>query len=205
MVRYMLRLAMRGRPGIEIIGEAATGPETLDACRRLQPDVLVLDLVLPGLHGFEVVRRLRREKPWIKILVLTGSDERDAELEAVRLGIDGYVEKNSSADDIVDAIEAVAAGTAVAPRRALGLAASSIGSATMKDQSRADGRNLTPREREVLRLIAGGITSRQMASRLNVSLSTIESHIANVYWKLDIRNRVEAAHQAVALGIVHGR
>ena len=203
MVRYMLRLAMAGRPGIEIIGEAADGPETLDACTRLRPDVLVLDLVLPGLHGFEVVRRLRQEKPGIKILVLTGSDERDAELEAIRLGVDGFVEKTSSAEEIAAAIEAVAAGTTA--ERNPNEATSSIRSTRKSNKGADDARRLTPREREVLRLIAEGMTSREMAARLEVSLSTIESHIANVYVKFGIRNRVEAAHQALALGIVNGR
>jgi two-component system response regulator NreC len=206
MVRYMLRLAMAGRSGIEIVGEAADGPETLDACTRLRPDVLVLDLVLPGLHGFEVVRRLRQEKPGIKILVLTGSDERDAELEAIRLGVDGFVEKSSSAEEIAAAIEAVAAGTtAVASVRHPNQATSSMRSTRKSNKGADDARRLTPREREVLRLIAEGMTSREMAARLEVSLSTIESHIANVYVKFGIRNRVEAAHQALALGIVNGR
>lgn len=206
MVRYMLRLAMAGRPDIEIVGEAASGPETLDACSRLGPDVLVLDLVLPGLHGFEVVRRLRKEQPSIKILVLTGSDERDAEHEAVKLGVDGYVEKSSSAEEIADAIEAVATGMRPEPpKRDRKAATSSIGF-TGKDKRGVDNaRKLTPREREVLRLIAEGMTSREMAAHLGVSLSTIGSHIASVYSKFRIRNRVEATQRAVALGVVTGR
>ena len=198
MVRYMLRVAMAGHPDIEIVGEATTGPETLDACSQLRPNGLVLDLVLPGLHGFEVVRRLRQEQPSIKILVLTGSDERDAELEAVKLGVDGYIEKSSSSEEISDAIEAMVAGTAAEPpkrdRKASG-----------KNKQGVDGaRTLTPREREVLLLIAEGMRSREMAARLGVSLSTVESHIASVYSKFQIRNRVEATKRALALGIVRG-
>lgn len=202
----MLRLAVAGHPGIEIVGEAADGRGTLDACRRLRPDVLVLDLVLPGLHGFEVVRRLRQEKSWIKILVLTGSDERGAELEAVRLGVDGYVEKDRPPEEIAHAIEAVATSTGGGAReRHRKTPGSPIGFTKSRDLGVENARKLTPREREVLQLIAEGVTSRQMASRLNVSPSTIESHVASLYSKLGIRSRVEAAQQAVALGIVHGR
>ncbi len=203
LVRYMLRLVMAERSDIEIVGEAADGPETLAVCRRLRPDVLVLDLVLPGLHGFEVVRRLRQEEPWIKILVLTGSDERDAELEAVRVGVDGFVEKSTPAEEIAGAIEAMAAGTGESAReRDPKQAASSTWFTRKNRQGVHDARKLTPREREVLRLIAEGMTSQEVAARLEVSLSTIESHIANVYAKLGIRNRVQAAQQALALGVV---
>lgn len=204
MVRYVLRLAMAGRPAIEIVGETADGRQTLDACTTLRPDVLVLDLGLPGLHGFEVVRRLRREKPRIKILVLTGSDERDARLEAVRLGVDRYFEKNSPLEEIADAIEAVATGTrAVAPGCDQKDSTFSNGF-TRRNQQAEKARELTPRERQVLQLIAQGMTSREMAACLGVSLSTIESHVANVYAKFGIRTRVEAAQQALALGIVRG-
>jgi DNA-binding NarL/FixJ family response regulator len=203
MIRRMVRLACQERPGLEVVGEASSGPEAIELCRRLNPDMVVLDLVLPHMHGFEVIRRLREEGSRARILVLTGSDEWGALLESVRLGVNGFIEKTADPDEIADAIHLVAVGTS-----AFGPAQERAAKLQLLEKARRARRRgevaamLTPRERQILGLIAKAMTTRQMATRLKISQFTVEAHIANLYSKLGVRGRVEAAQRANELGLV---
>jgi DNA-binding NarL/FixJ family response regulator len=202
-VRDMLRLGSEDRPEIQIVGEGADGREALEACARLQPNVLVLDLILPGLDGFEVIRRLHDTGDPPRILVLTNRDDSKAALESIRLGVNGYLEKTAPMETLIDGIVAVGRGEEVFTPAYQQLAHQRL--ATLARQARAAARAeamLSRRERDVLELIAGGLTARQMATRLQLSERTIETHISKVYQKLGVRTRVQAVHRGAALGLV---
>jgi DNA-binding NarL/FixJ family response regulator len=203
MVRDMVRLGCEDDPSLEVVGEAGTGRDALVACRNLEPDVMVLDLLLPGMTGFEVIERLRREGSKIRVLVLTNRDDRDAIFESFRMGVDGFLEKTAPLKEIVRAIATVGKGGQVFRAEHERLAHRHLADMARKARRAASAAlSLTKRERQVLDLITEGLTTRQMASRLMLSERTVETHIANLYDKLDVRTRVQAVHRAAGLGLV---
>jgi DNA-binding NarL/FixJ family response regulator len=203
MVRDMIRLACRDKPNLEVVGEAASGPEALEACRISEPDVVVLDLILPVLDGFEVVRQLRKNGSRAKILILTNRDDQNAIFESFRLGADGFLEKTAPLDEIVSTIEAVAGGHQAFQKEHEVMAHRHLAEMARRARMAAKAASaLTKRERQVLDLITEGLTTRQMASRLSLSERTVETHIANLYGKLEVKTRVQAIHRAAGLGLV---
>jgi RNA polymerase sigma factor (sigma-70 family) len=203
IVRAMVRVACDGRDGLAVVGEAGDGDEALRLAADLQPDVIVLDLILPGMQGLEVAQALIADESAARILVLTATDDKSAVFEALRLGVSGYVEKTASVEEIADAIEAVARGELVFSKELERRAQVQLGEFARKarETARALAR-LTPRERQVLALLAEGLSTRQIAKRLGLSDRTVESHIGNVYQKLDVRTRVQALYRAAGLGLV---
>jgi DNA-binding NarL/FixJ family response regulator len=204
MVRDMIRLGCEGNPAIRVIGEFGEGPEALEACRIDDPDVMVLDLILPGMDGFEVIRKLRQQGSRARVLVLTNRDDHDAVFESIRLGAEGFMEKTAPLEEIVGAIEAIGAGRQVFREDHERMAHRRLAEMARRASKAAKAASiLTRRERQVLELIAEGLTTRQMASRLQLSERTVETHIANLYGKLDVRTRVQAVHRAAGLGLVN--
>jgi RNA polymerase sigma factor (sigma-70 family) len=203
IVRAMVRVACDDRDGLIVVGEAGDGPEALRLAADLQPDIIVLDLILPGMQGLEVAQQLIAGESAARILVLTATDDKSAVFEALRLGVSGYVEKTASVEEIADAIEAVARGELVFSKELERRAQVQLGEFARKarETARALAR-LTPRERQVLALLAEGLSTRQIAKRLGLSDRTVESHIGNVYQKLDVRTRVQALYRAAGLGLV---
>jgi RNA polymerase sigma factor (sigma-70 family) len=203
IVRAMVRVACDDRDGLIVVGEAWDGPEALRLAADLQPDIIVLDLILPGMQGLEVAQQLIAGESAARILVLTATDDKSAVFEALRLGVSGYVEKTASVEEIADAIEAVARGELVFSKELERRAQVQLGEFARKarETARALAR-LTPRERQVLALLAEGLSTRQIAKRLGLSDRTVESHIGNVYQKLDVRTRVQALYRAAGLGLV---
>jgi DNA-binding NarL/FixJ family response regulator len=203
MVRDMIRLGCDDRPGLEVVGEAGTGDEAIAASERLHPDVVVLDLVMPGVDGFEVIRRLRQANNSARVLILTNRDDAEAAFEAMRLDVNGYLTKTTPLDELVDAIEAVGRGEEVFTAALVRLAHSRLGALARRARAAANANAvLSRRELDVLRLIAEGLTARQIASRLKVSQRTVETHISNLYRKLGVRSRVQAVQRAAALDLV---
>jgi DNA-binding NarL/FixJ family response regulator len=203
MIRQVLRLACESRPGIEVVGEAGTGDEALDLANSLAPDVMVLDLTLPGMSGLEVARRLRAEGSAVKILVLTASDDKSDAFQALRVGVHGYVEKSAPIHEVAAAIEAIDSGLTVYSAQSERMAHERLGEFARKARESARAiAALTPREREVLSLIAEGYSTRQIATRLKLSERTAETHISNIYNKLGVRTRVQALYRAAGMGLV---
>ena len=204
MVRDMIRLGCEDRPTIRVMGEFGEGEEALQACRIDDPDVIVVDLILPGMDGFEVIRRLRQQGSRARMLILTNRDDHDAVFESFRLGADGFLEKTAPLDEIVRAIEAVGRGQQVFRKEHERMAHRRLAEMARRARRAAKAASvLTRRERQVLELIAEGLTTRQMASRLQLSERTVETHIANLYGKLEVRTRVQAVHRAAGLGLVN--
>jgi DNA-binding NarL/FixJ family response regulator len=193
-----LRALLDGQYGFTVVGEAADGLKVTGLVERLQPDVLVVDLMMPGLSGLDVTRRVtKRLKTRVVILSMYSSEAHVA--EALRSGAMGYVLKDASAEDLVSAIREAAAG-----RRFLSAPFSndSIETYLKRPDEAGAYESLTPREREVLHLVAEGLTSGEIAGRLFISPRTAESHRANLMRKLGLRSRTELVRFAFQRGIV---
>jgi NarL family two-component system response regulator LiaR len=198
VVREGLRALIRGKPGMELVGEARDGQEAVLQARSLQPDVILMDLVMPGKSGIEAIREIRSENPEARILVLTSFSEDDQIFSAVKAGALGYLLKDSSPQELLEAIRCVYRGESslhptVARKLMLGY---------RQDQSAgADVAALTEREIEVLKLVARGLTNQVIAQRLRVSEGTVRFHVGNVLGKLGLENRTQAALYALREGL----
>ncbi len=203
MARDSIRLACATRPGLSVIGEAGDGRVGLRMILESQPDVVVLDIVLPGMDGLEVARRLTQEGFEGKILVVTGRDDEEIVLATLLLDADGFVPKTAGLDEIADAIQAVGDGASAYSDRYARMAGSKIVSMARNARQRARAsQRVTERERQVLHLLAQGMTTRQVAASMKISERTAETHIANLYRKLSVSTRVQAVNKAAALGLV---
>ncbi|MDT0323510.1 response regulator transcription factor [Streptomyces millisiae] len=191
-----------GEAGMEVVATAGEGPQAVSRARAARPDVLVLDLNLPGLPGAEVCRQLAGE---VRVLVLSASGEQRDVLEAVKAGATGYLVKSASAAELVDAVRRTAAGEPVFTPGLAGLvlgeyrrlAAAAAASTAVAD----DVPHLTERETEVLRLVAKGLTYRQIAERLVISHRTVQNHVQNTLGKLQLHNRAELVRYAIERGL----
>ena len=204
VLRGVVRLACEHTPGLELAGEVGTGEEALEACRSLRPDVVVLDLALPGtLQGLDVARTVRAEGIAGRILVLTGRTDEQALFEAIRAGVDGYLEKTAGVRFIADALLRVGAGERVFTPEQERVAVAELGRLARQARESSGVRaSLTERELQILELVSRGLTVKQVATRLGLSPRTVETHVAKLYRKLGVRNRVQAVSRAAALGIV---
>jgi DNA-binding NarL/FixJ family response regulator len=201
IVRQGLRAILQTEADIRLTGEAADGPETLRLVERRRPDVLVLDLMLPGLNGLEVAREVRRRSARTAVVVLSMHDDPAYVAEAVRAGVAGYVLKDASADELLQAIRTAAGGGrhfSPSVAEAARVAAASRPESAVTDPYQS----LTVREREVLQLTAEGHSSAQIAGRLFISPRTVETHRANLLRKLGLRNQKELIRHAVEKGLV---
>ena len=204
VLRGVIRLACEHSTGLEVIGEVDDGEAALEACRADRPDVMVLDLKLPGrIQGLEVARTIRGEGLPVKILVLTGRTDDQAVFESVRAGVDGYLEKTAGVRFIADALQRVAQGERVfTPDQERGAMAELGRLARQSRLSSGLRATLTPRELEILERVSEGLTVKQVATRLGLSPRTVEAHIAKLYRKLGVRNRVQAISRASSLGLI---
>jgi DNA-binding NarL/FixJ family response regulator len=206
LVRESLATLLGLLDGIELVATASNGEEALAFCGRHQPDVVLMDIRMPRMDGIEATRRLREDQPDVRVIALTTYADDESVLGALRAGARGYLTKDASSEDIHRAILTVAAGAAAldpavqnhvvaalsadAPRPGPGAAATQ----TLPD-------DLTPREAEVLALIAEGLTNAEIAERLFVSPTTIKSHINHVFAKAGLRDRTQAVNYAYRTGL----
>ncbi len=204
VLRGVVRLACEHTPGLALAGEVATGEEAVELCRRLRPDVIVLDLALAGqIQGLDVARTVRAERLGARILVLTGRTDEQALFEAIRAGADGYLEKTAGVRFIADALLRVGAGERVFTPEQERVAVAELGRLARQARESSGVRaSLTERELQILELVSRGLSVKQVASRIGLSPRTVETHLAKLYRKLGVRNRVQAVSRAAALGIV---
>ena len=190
--------AIKERPDLELVGEAGDGREALDEIKRLEPDVAVLDIRMPALDGTQVLGALRRDGLTTEVLFLSAFMEGDLAYRTVAAGAKGYLSKASSRGEICDAIAAVARGeTALAPEVQAGLAE------VIRERERDEGRpQLTPREREVLSLIAEGLSAPEIGRRIHLSPATVKSHLHTLYEKLGVSDRAAAVAEAMRRGLL---
>jgi NarL family two-component system response regulator LiaR len=191
MVRRGLAAFLLAKDDLELVGEAGDGHEALRVCDQVQPDVILMDLVMPGMDGIAATATIRERFPHIQIIALTSFQEEELVQRALQAGAISYLLKNVSADGLHETIRAAHAGqSTLAPEvlRVLRQAAR---------HEPAPGWDLTPREREVLELIVAGLNNPQIAARLTISRSTVKTHVSSILSKLGVASRAEAIRLAL--------
>jgi DNA-binding NarL/FixJ family response regulator len=207
LVRTGFRMILEGADDIEVVGEAGDGHEATELTRTARPDVVIMDVRMPRMNGVEATKRIRQgnQGPTApKILILTTFDLDEYVYAALRAGASGFLLKDTLASDLLSALRAVAAGDSVvapaATRRLVERFLPTAGATDPPDQSKLD--ELTPREREVLGLIARGLSNAEIAQRMHLSEGTVKSHVGRVLTKLGIRDRVQAVIVAYEGGFI---
>ena len=189
--------------GVHIVGEAATGTEAVRLVRERTPDVVVMDLNMPGLTGVEATRQIASFAPLTRVLVLTVSDEDNDVTDAIVAGACGYLLKDSSIDELLRGIRAASVGESIiSPHIAAKVLQRVRAASTLPGGADAIRSELSDRELDVLKLIANGKDNAQIAAELHISPKTVKNHISNILMKLQIENRIQAAVYAVRSGIV---
>ena len=198
VMRDGIRALLSIHDDIEVIGEASEGKEAIEKVREIVPDVVIMDIVMPGMDGMEATRRIVKEIPKAKVLVLTQHDNKEYVLSAIKTGAAGYVPKRALGSELVSAIRAVHRGDSVLyPSAAAALIEDYRQRAEVEPYDR-----LTAREREILKLIAEGHTSQKIADMLIISLKTVLGHRTKIMEKLDIHNRTELIKYAMRKGLI---
>lgn len=207
LVREGFRLILASEQDLDIVAEASDGEQAVDICRALEPDLVLMDVRMPVMNGLEATRKIKRDKPSVKILMVSTRDQTDYLLEAIRSGASGYLFKDSNRQEFVSAIhEAISSDDAPEDRerhiqslqRAL-YEGDRAGPRTYGEELRE---SLTPREKDVLELMVRGDTNPEIARTLLLSRSTVKSHVQHILAKLEVSDRTEATARTVQLGLV---
>jgi len=201
LVRQGIAAMLHSAPDLQVVGEARSGREALEVARRELPDVVLMDVKMPDMDGLEATKKIKEERARTAVIMLTMHDNPSYLRDAVRAGAAGYLLKDVSKDELVDAIRQVATGGAFIESQMLKgmlseMKPSGGGSAT------GVGKNLTKREREILALVAEGMSNREIADKLVLSPETVKSHVAAILEKLNVSDRTQAAIFAVRNGLV---
>ena len=201
MVRGGLRVVLDAEPDIEVVAEAGDGAEALRLGIEADIDLAVLDVSMPKLTGLQVARELHRHRPELRILMLSMHENEQYFFEALKAGASGYVLKSAANRDLIDAVRAAMRGEPfIYPAAASALVRDYLDRAARGEETPSDP--LTPRELEVTKLIAEGLTSEEIADTLIISRKTVDRHRANILEKLGMRNRVELTRYAIRRGLV---
>jgi len=200
MVRTGLATFIRTKADLELVGEARDGQQALHLCEDLEPDVVLMDLVMPRMDGVAATRAIRERWPQVQIIALTSFKDKDMVQDALRAGAISYLLKDVSVDELAKAIRAAHAGRpTLAPEAAQAL----IDVARAVDEGPAPGHDLTPREREVLALMVEGLNNPQIGERLFISVTTVRSHVSSIFSRLGVSNRAEAVALALRNKLVN--
>ena len=199
VLRHGLRMILNEAEGITVVGEATDGLEAVDRAQALAPDVILMDVNMPRMDGVEATRRISAAQPETRVVILTVSDKDRDLIGAIKAGARGYLLKSAESSEVLEAIRRVAAGEAILPPALTGRVLDELASPTPGPSS------LTERELEVLALITEGLSNKEIAAALHVSLNTVKTHVRHILEKLDLRSRSEAAAYAVRAGLVPER
>lgn len=209
VVRQGVRGYLEAQPGITIAGEAANGEQAVRLAANLLPDVILMDLVMPGMDGVEATRRVREVSPGSQVVVLTSFHEDEHIFPAIKAGALSYLLKNVRPDELADAVRGAAQGRAMlhspAASRVLQELRDNLPTAdnsTPKASEQPLAEPLSERELEVLDLIAQGLTNREIAARLYIAVGTVKRHINNIYGKMQVHHRTEAVARARDIGLL---
>ena len=201
IVREGIRALLASSPDLRIVGEAGDGREVIRLAGQLNPDLILLDLCMPGLNGTEVIRYIKRRHPAIRIAILTVHNSEDYIRAALDAGADAYILKQDSASELVTAIRSVQNGkTYLSPSICRQVVSGYLGGAE-KSTSAPSWHTLTPRERQVIKLIAEGHSNKEIARYLSLSHKTVEKHRANMMQKLNLHNAPAVTAYAIANGL----
>ncbi len=198
VVRGGLKLLLDRQPDMEVVGEAADGAEAVAQTLAHRPDIAILDVAMPRLTGLQATREIKRALPDVHVLILSMHDDERYLFEALKAGASGYVLKQKADQDLVDAVRAVARGDSFLTNSALG----SLVREWMADDSSGPREPLSPREQQVLKLLAEAHTSREISEILGLAPKTVEHHRSSILRKLGMRDRVELVRYAIRRGLV---
>jgi len=202
LLRAGLLELLTGEPSIEVVGQASTGREAVERTRRLDPDVVLMDVRMPDLDGIAATRELARAAPRARVLILTTFEQDDYIFGALRAGASGFLLKRTRPEELIAAVHTIGAGDSLlspsVTRRVIDRMAQQP-TPEVADQARLE--ELTPREREVLELVARGLSNREIATELVVEESTIRTHVKRILMKLELRDRVQIVIFAYETGV----
>jgi len=202
IVRAGLRMLLSSHTDIEIVGEAENGQQALQLCQKIQPDVVIMDITMPGLSGLEVTRQIKQQCPNTAVLALTIHEGEQYFFEMLNAGASGYVPKRAAPTDLVNAIRAVYSGEVyLHPSVAKALVNDYIQRVQM-GWERASYDGLTEREQQVLKMIAEGMMNKEIAEKLSISVRTVEPHREDIMAKLNLHTRAELVRYAVDKGLI---
>lgn len=197
LVRQSVLKAVRSEEGVEVVGEAGDGPGTLAAVKEHDPDLLVVDIAMPGMDGLAVAEQLRRERPKLRVVFLSMHDDDGSLQRAVALGAAGFVSKSASIEELQEAVRAVRDGgsylSSNVASRVMDLAAGRSPATTL---------GLTPREREILELLTAGNRPTEIGTTLFLSVKTVKNHLTSIYSKLGVETGAQAVAEAYRQGLV---
>ncbi|MEP7213653.1 MAG: response regulator transcription factor [Acidobacteriota bacterium] len=197
-VREGIKMLVNAQPDMEVVGEAANGAAALLEAQRVMPDLVVMDISMPELNGLLATKRLKRIAPSIKILTLTRHTDDGYLQQLIKAGVNGYVLKQSAPTELINAIRAVVAGKSyLDPTLAEKVMGGYAGSSGLAGQG---PNKITGREAEILRLIAWGYSNKEIASRLDISVKTVEAHKGNTMKKLGMASRIDIVRYAILQG-----
>ncbi len=201
LVRRGLRLILDAEPDLTVVAEAADGAEAVDAAKESEVDLAILDIAMPRMTGLQAAREIARRKPQVRMLMLSMYDNEQYFFEALKAGASGYVLKSAADQDLVEACHAAMRGE---PFLYAGVMSSLVRDVLLRIErgERLPRAVLTPREDEVVKLIAEGLSSKEIAGTLHISVKTVERHRANVLAKLGMRDRTELTRYAIRAGLV---
>ena len=203
IVRKGLCAILEGDKEIEVVGDAENGREAIKKVEQVQPDIVLMDITMPGLNGLETTRQLKKRHPKTKILILTMHDNEEYIFETLRAGASGYLVKRTAPDELISAIHAVNRGESfLSPSISKRVIEGYIRVGQSEQEEDEPFEKLTDREREVLQLIAEGRVNREIAELLHISIKTVETHRSHIIEKLNIRNIAELTQYAIRKGLI---
>lgn len=200
IIRDGLALLLRLEPDIAVVGLARDGAEALELAVQEQPDLVLMDLKMPGMNGIEATRQIRARFPMIKVLVLTTYDDDEWVFDAIRAGADGYMLKDMPRDEVIKAVRGTMEGKTFVDPNVAGKLLGQVAGAQRRPSTQLTAL-LTGREVEVLRLLAQGCTNPEIAARLHLSEGTVRNHLSAIFAKLNVTDRTQAALLAVQHGL----
>ena len=202
VVRSGLRMLLQAQPDMIIVGEAETGQEAIRRVAELSPDVVLMDIEMPGMNGIEATRRIKANAPASAVLALTMYEDDQYFFEMLRAGASGYVPKRAAPDELVSAIRAVSRGEVFLYPSLAGRLVQDYLRRGPAGEGETPNDELTPREQEVLTLIAQGFSNNEIADRLVISAKTVDRHRENIMRKLNLHNRVDLVKYALRKGLI---
>jgi two-component system, NarL family, response regulator NreC len=202
IVRAGLKMLFQAEPDMEIVGEASSGASALIRVAELQPDVVVMDVAMPGMSGIEATRQIKEASPETAVIALTMHEDEQYFFQMLAAGAAGYVPKRAAPDDLVSAIRAVSQGQVFLYPSLAKLLVADYLQRTEPEAELSPAAELTPREREVLTCIAEGYTNREIGQKLTISVKTVDRHRENIMHKLNMQSRVDLVKYAIEKGLI---